>query len=79
VLAADPEASDSLYDLPERLARADRVVVLGAEGRGLRPGVAKRVDQRLRIPLRGKVGSLNVSTAASAVLFELDRRARGSG
>ena len=79
VLAADPEASDSLYDLPERLARADRVVVLGAEGRGLRPGVAKRVDQRLRIPLRGKLGSLNVSTAASAVLFELDRRARGSG
>jgi len=79
VLGADPEAPDSLYDLPERLARADRVVVLGAEGRGLRPGVARRIDQRLRIPLRGKVESLNVSTAASVFLFELDRRARGPG
>jgi 23S rRNA (guanosine2251-2'-O)-methyltransferase len=77
-LGADAEAADSLYDLPERLARADRVVVLGAEGRGLRPGVASRLDQRLRIPLRGRVDSLNVSTAASVVLFELDRRAAAS-
>jgi len=76
VLGADAEAADSLYDLPERLARVDRVVVLGAEGRGLRPGVVKRIDQKLRIPLRGKVDSLNVSTAASVVLFELARRAR---
>jgi 23S rRNA (guanosine2251-2'-O)-methyltransferase len=51
------------------------VVVFGAEGRGLRPGVAKRLDLKLRIPLRGKVDSLNVSTAASVVLFELERRA----
>ena len=75
-LGADSEASDSLYDLPPRLARADRVVVLGAEGRGLRPGVVGRLDQRLRIPLRGRVESLNVSTAAAVVLFELDRRSR---
>jgi 23S rRNA (guanosine2251-2'-O)-methyltransferase len=78
VLGADAEAADSLYDLPERLARADRVVVFGAEGRGLRPGVARRLDQRLRIPLRGKVDSLNVSTAASVVLFELERRSARS-
>lgn len=78
VLGTDAEAADSLYDLPEQLALADRVVVLGAEGRGLRPGVAKRLDQNLRIPLRGKVDSLNVSTAASVVLFELERRAAGS-
>ena len=78
VLGADAGAADSLYDLPDRLARADRVVVFGAEGRGLRPGVAKRLDQKLRIPLRGKVDSLNVSTAASVVLFELERRATGT-
>ena len=79
VLGADAEAPESLYDLPDRLARADRVVVLGAEGRGLRPGVLKRVDLRLRIPLRGKVDSLNVSTAAAVVLFELDRRSEVKG
>ena len=33
-------------------------------GSGLRPGVAKRIDRILRIPLRGRVASLNVSTAA---------------
>jgi 23S rRNA (guanosine2251-2'-O)-methyltransferase len=78
-LGADAEAGDSLYELPERLARADRVVVLGAEGSGIRPGVASRLDLRLRIPLRGRVDSLNVSTAAAVVLFELDRRARSEG
>jgi 23S rRNA (guanosine2251-2'-O)-methyltransferase len=78
VLGADSEAVDSIYDLPERLARADRVVVLGAEGSGLRPGVVKRLDLRLRIPLRGKVDSLNVSTAAAVVLFELERRSGSS-
>jgi 23S rRNA (guanosine2251-2'-O)-methyltransferase len=78
VLGADSEAVDSVYDLPEKLARADRVVVFGAEGSGLRPGVVKRLDLRLRIPLRGKVDSLNVSTAAAVVLFELERRSESS-
>jgi len=79
VLGADARAKDSLYQLPDRLARADRVVVLGAEGHGLRPGVEKRIDQMLRIPLGGRVASLNVSTAAAVVLFELQRRGGVSG
>jgi 23S rRNA (guanosine2251-2'-O)-methyltransferase len=79
VLGADAQAKDSLYELPDRLADADRVVVLGAEGRGLRPGVEKRIDQMLRIPLGGRVASLNVSTAAAVVLFELQRRGNPSG
>ncbi len=79
VLGADAQAKDSLYQLPDRLTRADRVVVLGAEGRGLRPGVEKRIDQMLRVPLGGRVASLNVSTAAAVVLFELQRRGGGSG
>jgi 23S rRNA (guanosine2251-2'-O)-methyltransferase len=74
VLGTDAEAPDSLFELPDPLARADRVVVLGGEGSGVRPGVEKRVDRKLRIPLRGAVSSLNVSTAAAVVLFELDRR-----
>lgn len=74
VLGAEPEAPDSLYALPERLAASDRVLVLGAEGQGLRTGVRRRIDAGLRIPLGGHVASLNVSTAAAVVLFELRRR-----
>jgi 23S rRNA (guanosine2251-2'-O)-methyltransferase len=79
VLGADAEADASLHDLPESLARADRVVVLGAEHSGIRRGVAGRVDRMLRIPLGGRVTSLNVSTAAAVVLFELRRRAANPG
>jgi len=79
VLGAEVEAEDSLYALPEPLARADRVVVLGAEGRGVRPGVAGHVDRMLRIPLGGRIASLNVSTAAAVLLFELRRRGAEPG
>ncbi len=73
-LGADAGAEDSVFDLPERLASADRVLVLGAEGRGLRAGIGRRIDRMLRIPLGGRVASLNVSTAAAVLLFELRRR-----
>jgi 23S rRNA (guanosine2251-2'-O)-methyltransferase len=49
-------------------------VVLGAEGRGLRPGVRDEIDHRVRIPMAGRVASLNVATAAAVILFELLRR-----
>ena len=74
-LAADPEAPDELFALPDRVLRGDLVLVLGGEGRGLRPGLGPRLDHRARIPMRGRVASLNVATAAAVFLFELVRRA----
>jgi 23S rRNA (guanosine2251-2'-O)-methyltransferase len=50
------------------------VLVLGSEEHGLRPGVAREVDQRVRIPMRGRVESLNVGTAAAILLYEAARR-----
>lgn len=50
------------------------VVVVGAEGRGLARLTAERVDQRVAIPMRGNVGSLNAGAAATTVLFEVVRR-----
>ena len=77
MFGADPAASESLYSLPDRAVSGNRIVLLGGEGRGLRSGVLKRVDYRVRIPMVGQVESLNVAAAAAVLLFELGRRSRG--
>jgi 23S rRNA (guanosine2251-2'-O)-methyltransferase len=45
------------------------VLVLGAEGKGLRPRVAAVCDALVAIPLRGRIGSLNVSAAAAILAY----------
>jgi 23S rRNA (guanosine2251-2'-O)-methyltransferase len=49
-------------------------IVLGSEAKGLRPLVRKKCDQVLSIPLRGRVNSLNVASAAAVFLFEVLRQ-----
>jgi 23S rRNA (guanosine2251-2'-O)-methyltransferase len=50
------------------------VLVLGGEGKGLRPRVASSCDGLLAIPQRGRIASLNVSAAAAVLLFEALRQ-----
>jgi 23S rRNA (guanosine2251-2'-O)-methyltransferase len=50
------------------------VLVLGGEGKGLRPRVADSCDGLIALPQLGKVDSLNVSAAATALLFEAVRQ-----
>jgi 23S rRNA (guanosine2251-2'-O)-methyltransferase len=45
------------------------VLVLGSEGRGLRPRVRAACDELVALPVRGRVGSLNVSAAAAALVY----------
>ena len=52
-------------------------LVFGAEGRGLRPGVRRACDDAFRVPLAGRVESLNVSVAAGIAVFEAARQRRG--
>jgi len=49
-------------------------LVLGGEGPGIRPGVLQHCDDCVRIPLKGRVQSLNVSAAAAIVLYEAVRQ-----
>jgi 23S rRNA (guanosine2251-2'-O)-methyltransferase len=66
------------YDAPD-YAGAGVVLVLGSEGEGLRPRVAKACDELIALPLLGRIESLNVSAAAAALLYEiLQNRSRPS-
>jgi len=65
------------YDGPDYRG-AGVVLVLGSEGAGLRPRVAKACDELIALPLRGRIESLGVSAAAAAILYEiLQSRERG--
>jgi 23S rRNA (guanosine2251-2'-O)-methyltransferase len=66
------ESGDQTYDRVEYLSPA--VFVLGGEGKGLHQQVRKNCDLLVRIPLAGRISSLNVSVAAGIVLFDWKRR-----
>jgi 23S rRNA (guanosine2251-2'-O)-methyltransferase len=57
--------------------RGGVVLVLGSEGRGLRPRVAGACDALVALPVRGRIGSLNVSAAAAALLYGILQRRDG--
>jgi 23S rRNA (guanosine2251-2'-O)-methyltransferase len=69
--ALAPGGTTSIYDLDTTRKLA---IIVGSEGRGVRDIVRKGADFVVDIPMRGKVGSLNVSVAAAVALFEITRR-----
>ena len=54
-------------------------IVVGSEGKGIRPLVKKGCDFIVSIPLKGVVDSLNASVAASLVMYEVVRQRGDSG
>lgn len=54
--------------------RGGVVLVMGSEGKGLRPRVAQSCDDLIRLPLKGRIGSLNVNAAAAALIYEIVRQ-----
>jgi 23S rRNA (guanosine2251-2'-O)-methyltransferase len=46
-------------------------VILGNEGKGIRPSIENKCDFLVTIPMKGKVQSLNVSVSAGVILYEI--------
>jgi 23S rRNA (guanosine2251-2'-O)-methyltransferase len=71
VVGAAAEAHTDLFhqDLTSPLA-----VVIGGEGKGLRPLIKRECDFLVSIPMKSKVNSLNASVAGSVILYEVIRQ-----
>jgi 23S rRNA (guanosine2251-2'-O)-methyltransferase len=65
-------ASGQDYTEPDYRGRV--VLVVGSEGKGLRPRVRASCDALVSLPVRGRIASLNVSAAAAALLYEVVRQ-----
>jgi TrmH family RNA methyltransferase len=71
VIAMVPRGGRSLYEIDLRVAAA---VLVGGEGSGLDPAVVEQADERMTIPMREPVESLNAAVAAAVVVYEALRQ-----
>ncbi|MBM4141205.1 MAG: 23S rRNA (guanosine(2251)-2'-O)-methyltransferase RlmB [Nitrospira sp.] len=71
VVGADAGADNVAWDIDLKVPLA---IVIGSEGKGLRKTVKEHCDILVRIPMHGKINSLNVSVATGIVLFEILRQ-----
>ncbi|MGB4291650.1 MAG: 23S rRNA (guanosine(2251)-2'-O)-methyltransferase RlmB [Bacteroidales bacterium] len=71
VLCADEKSNKRVFNAT---LTGPLVLVMGSEDRGISRELAALADETVRIPLKGKTGSLNVSVAAGVILYEITRQ-----
>ncbi len=76
IVGADARGERNLYDLRFEMNVG---VVIGSEGKGLRPLIRSKCDFTASIPMEGKVSSLNAAIAGAIILFEILRQHRALG
>lgn len=70
-VATDADAEEPITGVDLTVPTA---LVIGSEGAGVRPLVRRTCDRVARIPMQGKVGSLNASASAAIALYEVLRQ-----
>lgn len=73
VVAATEKADQEIYGVDFDRPTA---LVMGSEEKGISPSILQIVDQKAKLPLRGDIGSLNVSVACGVFLYEVVRQRR---
>ncbi len=68
VVGTDGNTDQTYDDIPKDESIA---VVMGNEGTGMRPLVKKHCDILVKIPMYGKINSLNVSVAAALMMYKI--------
>lgn len=76
IVGSDVKANVNHYEMK---MDGPLVVVLGSEGKGMKKLVKDKCDYLVNIPMFGKVNSLNVSVAASVLLYEIVRQRKNNG
>lgn len=71
-------AGEATQELYEQDLKGPMVLVMGAEGKGMRRLTREHCDYLVRLPMQGSVSSLNVSVATGVCLFEAVRQRRSS-
>ena len=71
IVAATEKTNDTIYNVNFKNSCA---IIMGAEGKGISPSVLKLANQRAKLPIFGKIESLNVSVACGIFLYELIRQ-----
>ena len=71
IVAATEKTNDTIYSVNFKDSCA---IIMGAEGKGISPSVLKLADQKAKLPMFGKIESLNVSVACGIFLYELIRQ-----
>jgi 23S rRNA (guanosine2251-2'-O)-methyltransferase len=71
IIAATEKTDDIIFNLDLKLPIA---LIMGSEDKGINPSVLKIVNQKAKLPMFGNIGSLNVSVACGAFLYEIVRQ-----
>lgn len=70
IVACTEKASHNIYDVP---LSGPIAVIMGSEEDGISDALLRDADELVKIPMKGKIGSLNVSVATGVAIYEVVR------